>query len=143
VNRGWLPRNMNDRTAIAPYGTPQGELEIEGIARADATRAFELGTGGSDPHQAIRQNLDVANYAAETGLALQPFVIQQTSDDGDRLVRDWPVPTQDVERNYGYMFQWWGMAAAAIGFGLYAARRGAKHGKRVPEPRTEQLKEDH
>jgi surfeit locus 1 family protein len=126
VNRGWLPRNIGDRTTIKPYATPQGDFEIEGIARADATRAFELGQGGSAPHQSIRQNLDVSAYAAETGLPLQPFVIQQTSDDGDRLVRDWPAPTMGVERNYGYMLQWWGMAAAAVGFGLYAARRAAK-----------------
>jgi surfeit locus 1 family protein len=126
VNRGWLPRNSAERTAIAPYDTPKGELEIEGIARADASRAFELGEGGSAAHQRIRQNLDVKAYAAETGLPLQPFVIQQLSDDGDKLVRDWPAPTSDVERNYGYMFQWWGMAAAAAAFGLYAARRAAK-----------------
>jgi cytochrome oxidase assembly protein ShyY1 len=126
VNRGWLPRNINDRTVIEPYVTPPGQIEIEGIARADATRAFELGQGGSAPHQAIRQNLDVGAYAAETGLPLQPFVIQQLSDDGDKLVRDWPAPDTDVERNYGYMLQWWGMAIAAVAFGLYAARRAAK-----------------
>jgi surfeit locus 1 family protein len=59
---------------------------------------------------------------------LQPFVIQQTDfvpAARDGLVRDWPVPTTGVERNYGYMLQWWGMAAAALGFGLYAARRAA------------------
>ena len=39
---------------------------------------------------------------------------------------DWPAPTTGVERNYGYMFQWWGMAVAALAFGLYAARRAAK-----------------
>ncbi len=126
INRGWLPRNINDRTVIEPYDTPSGQIQIEGIARADATRAFELGQGGSDPHQLIRQNLDVGAYAAETGLPLQPFVIQQLSDDGDKLVRDWPAPITDVERNYGYMFQWWGMAVAAVGFGLYAARRAAR-----------------
>lgn len=126
VNRGWLPRNVADRTTIEPYVTPPGQIEIEGIARADATRAFELGQGGSAAHQVIRQNLDVTAYAGETGLPLKPFVIQQLSDDGDKLVRDWPVPTTDVERNYGYMFQWWGMAVAAVGFGLYAARRAAK-----------------
>jgi surfeit locus 1 family protein len=126
VNRGWLPRNIANRTTIEPYATPAGPIEIEGIARADATRAFELGQGGSAPHQLIRQNLDVDAYAAETGLPLQPFVIQQLSDDGDKLVRDWPAPNTDVERNYGYMFQWWGMALAALGFGLYAARRAAK-----------------
>ncbi len=126
VNRGWLPRNADVRTAIAPYATPAGNVTIEGIARADASRAFELGHGGSAPHQAIRQNVDVAAYAAETGLPLQPFVIQQTSDLDDKLVRDWPAPTTGVERNYGYMVQWWGMAAAALAFGLYAARRAAK-----------------
>ncbi len=97
VNRGWLPRNMNNRETIAPYVTPQGEIEIEGIARADASRAFELGQGGSAAHQKIRQNLDTAAYAAETGLPLQSFVIQQLSDDGDKLVRDWPAPTSGVE----------------------------------------------
>ena len=101
-------------------------MTIEGIARADASRAFELGEGGSAAHQRIRQNLDVASFARETGLALQPFVIEQTSAADDALVRDWPAPTMGVERNYGYMFQWWGMAAAALGFGLYAARRAAK-----------------
>jgi cytochrome oxidase assembly protein ShyY1 len=126
VNRGWLPRNMVNRETIAPYTTPPGEVEIEGIARADASRAFELGQNGSAAHQLIRQNLDVAAYATETGLPLQSFVIQQTGKLGDGLVRDWPAPTTGVERNYGYMFQWWGMAAAALGFGLYAARRAGR-----------------
>lgn len=128
VNRGWIPRNADVRTAIAPYRTPTGDVTIEGIARANASRAFELGQGGSAAHQQIRQNVDVAAFSKETGLALQPFVIEQTSDDGDALVRDWPVPATGVETNYGYMFQWWGMAAAALGFGLYAARRAAKKG---------------
>jgi surfeit locus 1 family protein len=118
VNRGWLPRNLADRTGIEPYDTPSGEVEVEGIARANASQAFE--------RQKIRQNLDVAAYAAETGLPLQPFVIQQLNNSGDKLVRDWPAPTMGVDTNYGYMLQWWGMALAALGFGLYAARRAAK-----------------
>ncbi len=126
VNRGWLPRSIESRTAIAPYSTPAGTITIEGIARADATRAYELGQGGSAAHQPIRQNLDVAEYSKEIGVPLQPFVIQQTSDSGDKLVRDWPTPVTGVDRNYGYMLQWWGMAAAALAFGLYAARRAAK-----------------
>ncbi|RQH04631.1 SURF1 family protein [Paraburkholderia dinghuensis] len=135
VNRGWIPRNFAERTEIAPYNTPDGIVTVEGIARADATRVLELGAGGSAPREKIRQNVAVASYAAETGLPLQPFVIQQTglapaSKDG--LVRDWPQPITDVDRNYGYMFQWWGMAAAALGFGLYAARQAATK-KRGPD----------
>jgi len=128
VNRGWLPRNLADRSVIAPYRTPAGELELSGIGRVDVSRAFELGHDGSAPHLKIRQNLSIAAYASETGLALQPFALQQTSDDGDGLVRDWPAPTTGVERNYGYMLQWWGMAVAAIVFGLYAAWRAGKPG---------------
>ncbi|WP_250491722.1 SURF1 family protein [Caballeronia sp. GAWG1-1] len=126
VNRGWLPRNMADRTGIEPYETPKGIVDVKGIARSNASEAFELGSGGSAARQQIRQNLNVASYAAETGLAFQPFVIQQTSATADKLVRDWPAATLGVDRNYGYMFQWWGMAAAAIAFGLYAARRAAR-----------------
>jgi len=126
VNRGWLPRAADDIRAIAPYRTPAGEVEITGIARADPGLAFELGKGGSAPHQTIRQNLDVNAYARETGLPLQPFVLMQQSALDDGLIRDWPAPTTGVATNYGYMLQWWGMAAAALIFGLYAARRAAR-----------------
>ena len=126
VNRGWLPRRTNDMSVAGPVRTPDGDLEITGVARADPGRAFELGKGGSAPHLLIRQNLDVNAYAHETGLPLQPFVLMQTSDDGDGLVRDWPAPTTGVQTNYGYMMQWWGMAVAALVFGLYAARKAAR-----------------
>ena len=52
-------------------------------------------------------------------LPLQPFVIQQTSDDGDSSCAT--AATTGVERNYGYMFQWWAMAAAALGLARRAA----------------------
>jgi surfeit locus 1 family protein len=134
VNRGWLPRNLADRTGIEPYETPDHEIKIEGVARANASQAFELGHGGSAAGMRIRQNLDVAAYARETGLPLQPFVIQQESDSGDKLVRDWPAPTLGVDTNYGYMLQWWGMAAAALAFGLYAARRAARTAAKKDNP---------
>ncbi len=126
VNRGWLPRHVAQRTKIFPYQTPAGEIEIEGVARPDAGRAFELGTGSSAPHLRIRQNLDIAAYQKETGLPLQPFVIWQTGDTGDGLIRDWPPVTAGIARNLGYMVQWWGIAAAIALCGLYGAYRAAR-----------------
>ncbi|MGI4812533.1 MAG: SURF1 family protein [Janthinobacterium lividum] len=126
VNRGWLPRASTDMNAIAPYKTPPGQVYIEGVARADASRAFQLGGADSAASGPIRQNLDVHAYAREIGLPLQPFVMFETSDTGDGLVRDWPPPTLGVERNYGYMVQWWSMALVALLFGLYAARQAAR-----------------
>jgi surfeit locus 1 family protein len=130
VNRGWLPRNDEDRSHIAPYRTSDGEVDVTGTARANPSQAFELGHGGSAAHLKIRQNLAIGDFAQETGLRLQPFVIQQNGGADDGLVRDWPVQTADAERNYGYMVQWWGMALAALGFGLYAARRAALQERR-------------
>ncbi|MBN4664583.1 SURF1 family protein [Pandoraea nosoerga] len=127
VNRGWLPRDLRDRTAIMPYPTPAGDVTIEGIAQADASRAFELGHGGSAAGMSIRQNLDVAAYARETSLPLQPFVIMQTNDTGDHLLRDWPAPASGADRNYGYMAQWFGMSLILALLGLRLAyRRGRR-----------------
>ncbi|AKJ69237.1 hypothetical protein PATSB16_35050 [Pandoraea thiooxydans] len=127
VNRGWLPRDLRDRTAIMPYPTPVGLVEVEGIARANPSRAFELGNG-SPPGAAIRQNLDVAAYEKETGLTLQPFVIMQTSPLNDHLIRDWPKPTMDVARNYGYAAQWFGLALVLL---LMSLRMAYKRGRAV------------
>lgn len=127
VNRGWLPRDLRDRTAIMPYPTPGGDVTIEGIAQPDPSRAFELGRGGSAAGMPIRQNLDVAEYARETSLPLQPFVIMQTNDTGDHLLRDWPAPASGADRNYGYMAQWFGMSLILALLGLRLAyRRGRR-----------------
>ncbi|WP_240647996.1 SURF1 family protein [Pararobbsia silviterrae] len=132
VNRGWLPRSEEDRTKIAPYATPAGDVEVVGLARANASQAFALGQSGAEAHQSIRQNLAVDAYARETGLRLQPFVIQQDDGARDGLVRDWPTQVANAQQNYGYMVQWWAMAVAALAFGLYAARRAALHERRAP-----------
>ncbi|MCI3207641.1 hypothetical protein DBA20_22085 [Pandoraea capi] len=127
VNRGWLPRDLRDRTSIMPYATPAGDVTIEGIAAPDPSRAFELGHGGSAAGMSIRQNLDVADYARETSLPLQPFVIMQTNDTGDHLLRDWPAPATGADRNYGYMAQWFGMSLILALLGLRLAyRRGRR-----------------
>nr|WP_246190137.1 SURF1 family protein [Pandoraea captiosa] len=130
VNRGWLPRDLRDREAIMPYATPAGDVTVEGIATQDPSRAFELGHGGSAAGLAIRQNLDVADYARETSLPLQPFVIMQTNDTGDHLLRDWPAPASGADRNYGYMAQWFGLSLILAVLGLRIAyRRGRQqHG---------------
>jgi surfeit locus 1 family protein len=115
VQRGWVPRNMLDRTALPPVQTPAGEVDVDGIVAPPPARLFEFAheTGGT-----IRQNLDLAAFAVEAGVALRPLSVQQTgparADDGS-LQRRWPRPAVDVQRNYGYAFQWFAMAALMTG----------------------------
>ena len=121
VNRGWLPRDLRDRASIMPYATPAGDITVEGLAMPDPSRAFELGHGGSAAGLSIRQNLDVAEYARETSLPLQPFVVMQTNDTGDHLLRDWPQPASGADGNYVYMAQWCGMSLILALLGLRLA----------------------
>ncbi|MDK3025613.1 SURF1 family protein [Cupriavidus taiwanensis] len=112
VLRGWLPRDAQDRTRIAPFPTPAGEVTISGTALAGVPRVYSLGQEAAGSR--IRQNLEIAPYAAETGLSLHPLVIEQHSDTGDSLARDWPPADLGAERHYGYAFQWFGLAALTV-----------------------------
>ena len=66
----------------------------------------------------MRQSLDLKQFAAETGLPLQAFVIEQHRGIADGLVRDWPKPDVGVEKHAAYSFQWYSLAALAAVLGL-------------------------
>jgi surfeit locus 1 family protein len=115
VQRGWVPRDQRDRTLLPPVATPGGTVEVEGTIAPPPARLYEFAPslGGL-----IRQNLDPGEFATETGLRLAPVSVQQVATAatvGDGLVRDWPRPAVDVQRNYGYAFQWFAMCALMTG----------------------------
>jgi len=113
VQRGWLPRDAMDRTRLAALPVAGGEQRIDGLIAATPSRLFELGRseGGL-----IRQNLAVAGFSQEIGVALQPFVLLQTgSDVSDGLARHWSAPAVDIHKHYGYAFQWFALSALQLG----------------------------
>ncbi|RQO34811.1 cytochrome oxidase biosynthesis protein [Herminiimonas sp. KBW02] len=127
VARGWIPRNVADRTKMPAIVTPGGEIQIEGVARRDIGHVMQLGEVDPPRPHAIVQNLDVAGFAAASGLQISPVVLEQLTDTGDGLVRDWPVPSTGVDKHRGYAFQWYGLAAMAfIFFVVTGIRRGTK-----------------
>ncbi len=108
VQRGWVPRNFVDRTALPPIDSPVGEVEVRGRIAPPPGKLYEFQGGQPGP---IRQNLDLAAFAAETGLPLLPVSLLQTGvDASDGLQRDWPAANIGVEKHYGYAFQWFGLA---------------------------------
>ena len=113
VQRGWLPRHATDRTRIAPYATPMEPVRVVGRIAPPPGRLYEFDAAASGP---IRQNVDLADFARESRLALHPLSVQQIDDGGaaaDGLLRRWPVVAADVHKNYGYAAQWF---AALRGF---------------------------
>jgi surfeit locus 1 family protein len=108
VQRGWVQRNFEKREQLPTVQTPAGLVELTARIAPPPARLYEFkGAEGG----AIRQNLDLAAFRAETGLALLDVSVVQTGPASEGLLRDWPRAGSGSERNYGYAFQWWAMSA--------------------------------
>ena len=106
VQRGWAPRHQVDRSLLPPVQTPTGEVQVSGRIAAHPPRVYQL---GQEQGGAIRQNLALDAWRAETGLPLAPVLVVQTGAASDGLQRDWPEAASGVEKHYGYAFQWFGL----------------------------------
>lgn len=114
VQRGWLARDPADRTRIAVPPLPPERVVVQARIAPPPTRyvEFDAAQGASGP---IRQNLDLGEFARETGLPLLPYSVQQHAGPPDGLLRQWPQPAADVHKNYGYAVQWFALSALVIG----------------------------
>ncbi|PHM19736.1 MAG: transmembrane cytochrome oxidase [Curvibacter sp. PD_MW3] len=108
VQRGWVPRNFEDRSRVPVVETPTGLVTVVGRIVPPPGKLYELGAAEVGP---IRQNLDLAQFRNETGLPLAAVSIQQTDAAADGLARDWPPGNTGVDKHYGYAFQWFGLCA--------------------------------
>lgn len=125
VQRGWLPRDPANRTRLPQLVTPAGKISLTGIVRSHPGRLMQLGQAASIQPGAIVQNLDIPALAEASKLQFQPFLIEQTSDTADGMVRDWPLPSSGVDKHRGYAFQWYALAAMALLFFVVTGfRRG-------------------
>jgi surfeit locus 1 family protein len=107
VERGWVQRNFVDREKLPAIETPPGPVEVRGRMAPPPAKLYEFAGAAAGP---IRQNLDLAQFRAETGLALVDLAVQQTGPASEGLLRAWPEPASGVEKHYGYTFQWWALS---------------------------------
>ncbi|HYP32436.1 MAG TPA: SURF1 family protein [Burkholderiaceae bacterium] len=121
VQRGWIARDDASPMKAPPVATPVGAVALRGHVAPWPSHWIEIGHG---PGGAVRQNLELVPFAAESGLALRPVtVVEDTGADnaGDGLRRDWPSPVGGVSvaTNYGYAVQWFGMSVAFLGLWVW------------------------
>jgi surfeit locus 1 family protein len=115
VQRGWAQRNFLDRAALPALTSPAGIVEVTGLIAPPPSRLYEFASQASGP---IRQNIDVDGFAQELGLPLLPLSVLQADSAatvGDGLSRHWPIATVDVQKHYGYAFQWFALCALIAG----------------------------
>jgi surfeit locus 1 family protein len=112
VQRGWLPRNFEDRAQLPALATPTGVVEVVGRIAPPPSKLYEPGAPASG---AIRQNLDLDQFRAETGLPLRTdIMLQQTGAASEGLLRDWPAINLGVDKHYGYAAQWFALALLIV-----------------------------
>lgn len=111
VNRGWVAAGVR-RDALPPIRTPAGATDVQGVAMVPAGYIFEL--DGKTEEGVVWQNLVLARYAKWSGLKLQPFVLQQTSEAADGLARVWVRPDTGADKHRGYAFQWYALAITIL-----------------------------
>ncbi|MEO7151598.1 MAG: SURF1 family protein [Burkholderiaceae bacterium] len=131
VQRGWVARDNDDRTRLPRIATPTGRVEVAGLIAPPPARLYEFAPSASG---VIRQNLDLPAYAAQTGLALLPVSIRQRDVPGspaDGLQRQWPAPTVDVQKHYGYAFQWFALGALMTGLYVWLQLLRPRRGRRA------------
>jgi len=128
VQRGWIPRNFERRETLPPVPTPAGVVEVRGRLAPPPAKLYAFDKEETGP---IRQNLDLTRFRAETGLPLLPYSVQQSGAASEGLLRQWPQAGSGAEKNFGYAFQWWAIAALIailyVWFQLVLPRRQARH----------------
>jgi surfeit locus 1 family protein len=111
ILRGWVA-GTRSRADLPSVQTPSDEQVIDGLALAEIPQRFEAGDAA--PEGRVWQNFSVERYRASTALALQPLILEQRSDNGDGLARDWPPHGAGAEKNENYALQWYSLAALSI-----------------------------
>ena len=109
VQRGWVQRDFLDRIRLPAVETPAGVVEVNGLIAPPPPKLYAFAGAESGP---IRQNLDLGEFRARTGLPLMTALsVQQAGPASGGLLRDWTQPGSGVEKNYGYAFQWFALSA--------------------------------
>lgn len=112
VQRGWAPRNFENRTALPAVQTSAELVVVQGRMAPPPSKLYEPGPSSAG---AIRQNLDLAQFQQETGLPLlQDLSVVQTGAASEGLLREWPEINLGVDKHYGYAAQWFALAALIV-----------------------------
>jgi surfeit locus 1 family protein len=119
VQRGWAPRDRVQSDKLPPIDTPTGRVQVQGRWVAAPSQMMELSATAPNPSvsggfRPLRQNIDMAEFASETGLTVVANVLQ-TGEPSDGLRRDWPPILSGADKNRAYALQWFALATLCVG----------------------------
>ncbi len=115
VNRGWLALGDSRRQLPALPG-PAGEVTVTGVLAPAPGHGVELGADIESDMRWPRVVLaiDLPRLQRDIAPRLAPQVLLLDAAEPAGFVRKWRIVEDGPERNYGYAFQWFMMAAVLL-----------------------------
>lgn len=133
VQRGWWPRDPQDRQRLPDWPDVDVDIELQGVVLPHVSRTYALGEEGPPPRKAgpaLRQNVDEAFWLAWLGQSPLPGAVLQGHPEAMTSVsaagvappdlrRDWPQPDLGVDKHRAYAAQWFALSALSVGLTLW------------------------
>ncbi len=119
VDRGWIP--VGDRSSLPVIDTPAALVDVSGFAWVPSDKFYELApVQSSGTWQPLWQNMDMALYRKLVPQPVLPFVLRlDASSQAGGFVRHWVIPSERIEVNIGYAWQWWGFSVALVAIWIF------------------------
>jgi surfeit locus 1 family protein len=121
VQRGWVPRDAHDLSAVPQLSQPKELTRIQGRLIPAPSKWLELKEPEASPDSGtsqIRHNIDITQLRQHWGYSIVAVVLQTDPSDGE-LKREWAMPANTVGTHQGYAFQWFAMCAAVFVIALW------------------------
>lgn len=133
VQRGWVARDVKDRTRLPDLSMSVQPVVVQGRVVDGISRIYALGDESAAAAQTsapadarasrIWQNLPEVTLAGQQrwlSVAVLQTASEQAINTGDTvptggLQRQWPQADAGVAKHYGYAFQWFALCALIIG----------------------------
>lgn len=135
VQRGWWPRDAQDRMRLPDWLDSDEEIELRGTVLSHVSRTYAIGQEDAPPRGAarlLRQNVDEAFWRGWLGQSPLPAAVLQghpevmtssssTNISAPHLLRDWPRIDAGIDKHHGYAAQWFALSILSVGLTLWFA----------------------
>ncbi len=117
VDRGWVPFTGNRARLPDVSLEPEGQVTVTGRVGRLPAAGLSFGrvpppAGGLWPK--VTSFPTSAQLASALGHPLERHILLLDPGEPDGYVRDWSPPGMPALENWGYAFQWWAFAVAAL-----------------------------
>ncbi|KGI76683.1 SURF1 family protein [Oleiagrimonas soli] len=131
VDLGFLPREGADLKLPQLPPIQSGEVELRGIYVPPPAPGFKMGGNAlarETTWPKLTTYIDMDQIAADLHATLYPRALLLDADPAQAYVREWTPGFMPPARHYGYAFQWFSFAIAAIAIFVIMHRKKPETG---------------